>query len=118
MATKKQDKRRRKLRVHGPSASSVGAPPAARPAVSKAAAPKARGRARRTPAVPSLQRSMKRAGGMFGLMLVLLFVTAKNKTFGVIALPPLIAVAAFVPLDLFVSRWVYRRVMGADPPKA
>ena len=112
MATKKQDKRRRKLRVHGPSASSVGAPPAARPAVEKAAAPRSRGRGGRTPAVPSLQRSMKRGGGMFGLMIVLLYFTAKTKTFAAIALPPLIAVAAFVPLDLWVSRWVYRRVMG------
>ena len=62
--------------------------------------------------MPSLQRSMKRAGGMFALMLVLLYFTAKQKTFAAIALPPLIAVAAFVPLDLFVSRWVYKRVMG------
>ncbi len=112
MATKKQDKRRRKLRVHGPSASSVGAPPTVRPAVSKPATPRSRGRGGRTPAVPSLQRSMKRAGGMFGLMIVLLYFTAKQKTFAAIALPPLIAVAAFVPLDLFVSRWVYKRVMG------
>ena len=114
MPTKRQEKRRRKLRIHGPSASSVGAPPAARPAVPKkpASTKAVRTRGGRTPAVPSLQRSAKRAAGMFALMIALLAFTSKSKSFVTIGLPPLIAVALFLPLDLAVSRWVYRRVMG------
>ncbi len=62
MPSQKQEKRRRKLRVHGPSADAVGAPPTGRKTPREDAAPREAGSAgRREPAVPSLGARPARA---------------------------------------------------------
>ena len=56
MPTRKQEKRRRKLRVHGPSADAVGAPPTGRkPPREDAPAARTQRSGRREPAMPVAQ---------------------------------------------------------------
>ena len=69
MPSRKQEKRRRKLRVHGPSSDAVGAPPTGRKQPRAAAATPVRTRSGREPAVPSLKRSIRK-GGFMGLFMI------------------------------------------------
>ena len=65
MPNRKQEKRRRKLRVHGPSTDAVGAPPTGRkePRPRRASAG-ARAALAARPAIPSLKRSARKGGFM------------------------------------------------------
>ena len=79
MPTRKQEKRRRKLRVHGPSADAVGAPPTGRkPPREDAPAARTPARGRREPAVPSLKRSARKGAIMGVFLVVVVFVTSRG----------------------------------------
>ena len=106
MPTRKQEKRRRKLRVHGPSADAVGAPPTGRkPPREDAPAARTQRSGRREPAVPSLKRSARKGAIMGLFLLVIVFVTSRGKNSPVApdhaggAAPVHPAVRALRPLD-------------------
>jgi hypothetical protein len=117
MPSKKQEKRRRKLRVHGPSADAVGAPPTGRKEPRPTATPS---RSRRDPAIPSLRRSAKKGGFMAIFMVAIVVITTRGHG----ASSTLIALAETIPLvflfvafDLWMARKVYKRVTGKEAPR-
>jgi hypothetical protein len=121
MPSRKREKRRRKLRVHGPSADAVGAPPTGRKAPREDAAP-ARGQrsSRREPAIPSLRRSARKGGFMAIFMVGIVVVTTRGHgTSAVIIalLETLPLVALFVVFDLWMARKVYKKVTGREAPR-
>ena len=118
MPNRKVEKRRRKLRVHGPSADAVGAPPTGRKEPRPTAAPSSR--SRRDPAIPSLRRSAKKGIFMGIFMVGIVVVTTRSHGTGAV----LIALAETVPLiflfvifDLWMARKVYKRVTGEEAPR-
>jgi hypothetical protein len=123
MPSKKQEKRRRKLRVHGPSADAVGAPPAKRkePRPSSTPARGQRGqRGGREPAIPSLRRSARKGAFMALFMVGIVVVTTRSHgtTSVIIALAETIPlVFLFVWFDLWMARKVYKRVTGQEAPR-
>jgi hypothetical protein len=120
MANRKQDKRRRKLRVHGPSADAVGAPPTGRKDPRQAAAPARGQRSRREPAIPSLRRSIRKGGfmGIFMIGIVVVTTRSHGTTAILIALLETIPlVFLFVVFDLWMARKVYKRVTGNEAPR-
>jgi ABC-type xylose transport system permease subunit len=122
MPNKKIEKRRRKLRVHGPSADAVGAPPTGRKpprAASTTAKPRGQ-RTRRELAVPSIRRSARKGGFMAIFMVAIVVVTTRSHGTGAV----FIALAETVPLiflfvafDLWMARKVYKRVTGEEAPR-
>lgn len=120
MPSRKREKRRRKLRVHGPSADAVGAPPTGRKAPHEDAAPARGQRSRREPSVPSLRRSARKGGFMAIFMVAIVFVTTRDHgtTSMVIALlETLPLIALFVVFDLWMARKVYKKVTGREAPR-
>ena len=118
MPSKKQEKRRRKLRVHGPSADAVGAPPTGRKEPRPTAAPSSR--SRRDPAIPSLRRSAKKGifMGIFMIAIVVVTTRGHGTTAVLIALAETIPlVFLFVAFDLWMARKVYKRVTGKEAPR-
>jgi ABC-type xylose transport system permease subunit len=124
MPNKKIEKRRRKLRVHGPSPESVGAPPTGRKpprASGGTTTAKPRGqRTRREIAVPSLKRSARKGGFMAIFMVAIVVVTTRSHGTGAIFIAlaetiPLIFL--FVAFDLWMARKVYKRVTGEEAPR-
>jgi len=120
MPSKKQEKRRRKLRVHGPSADAVGAPPTGRKTPRADVAPAKGQRGRREPAVPSLRRSARKGAFMAIFMVAIVVVTTRSHGTGAV----FIALAETVPLiflfvafDLWMARKVYKRVTGEEAPR-
>ena len=119
MPSRKQEKRRRKLRVHGPSADAVGAPPTGRKAPREDAAPR-RGKSGREPAVPSLRRSARKGAlmGVFMIGIVVITTRSHGTTAVVIALlETLPLVVLFVIFDLWMARKVYKKVTGREAPR-
>src|SRR6476469_8582306 len=119
MPSRKQEKRRRKLRVHGPSSDAVGAPPTGRKEPRPAATP-ARTRSGREPAVPSLKRSLRKGGfmGIFMLGIVVVTTRGRGTSSMVIALLETIPlIFLFVAFDLWMARKVYKRVTGREAPR-
>jgi hypothetical protein len=121
MPTRKQEKRRRKLRVHGPSADAVGAPPTGRkPPREAAPAARTQRSGRREPAVPSLKRSARKGAIMVVFLIVVIVVTGRNQSTGSL-LGTAVLFAACVPLfvlfDLWMARKVYKRVTGREAPR-
>ncbi|MDX6539598.1 MAG: hypothetical protein QOI71_1208 [Gaiellales bacterium] len=122
MPNRKIEKRRRKLRVHGPSTDAVGAPPTGRkqPRAS-ATAPPARGqRGRREPPVPSLKRSARKSSLLAVFMVAIVVVTMKNHNAASIAFAAAEVVAViiiFTFFDLWLARKVYKRVTGNEAPR-
>ena len=125
MPNKKIEKRRRKLRVHGPSADAVGAPPTGRkPPRSGGTTTSTRAqrgqRTRRDLAVPSLKRSARKGGFMAIFMVAIVVVTTRSHGTGAvfIALAETIPlVFLFVAFDLWMARKVYKRVTGEEAPR-
>ena len=120
MPSRKQEKRRRKLRVHGPSSDAVGAPPTGRKAPREDAAPARGQRGRREPAVPSLRRSARKGAFMAIFMVAIVVVTTRGHgtTATVIALlETLPLVFLFVIFDLWMARKVYKKVTGREAPR-
>jgi hypothetical protein len=120
MANRKQDKRRRKLRVHGPSADAVGTPPTGRKEPRQAATPARGQRSRREPAIPSLRRSIRKGGfmGIFMIGIVVVTTRSHGTTAIIIALAETIPlVFLFVIFDLWMARKVYKRVTGNEAPR-
>ena len=124
MPSRKQEKRRRKLRVHGPSTDAVGAPPTGRkeprPTATPARGARGTGRGGRDPAIPSLKRSMRKGGFMGVFMIGIVFVTTRGRgtTSTVIALLETIPlIFLFVVFDLWMARKVYKRVTGREAPR-
>ena len=122
MPNKKIEKRRRKLRVHGPSTDAVGAPPTGRkPPRSGGTTTSSRGkRTQRDLAVPSLKRSARKGGFMAIFMVAIVVVTTRSHGTGAvfIALAETIPlVFLFVAFDLWMARKVYKRVTGEEAPR-
>lgn len=121
MPTRKQEKRRRKLRVHGPSSDAVGAPPTGRkPPRDEVPAGRAQRTGRREPAVPSLRRSARKGAIMGLFLLVIVFVTSRgsNAPSPIITLLELLPfIPLFVLFDLWMARKVYKKVTGREPPR-
>ena len=122
MPNRKIEKRRRKLRVHGPSADAVGAPPTGRkaPRTTTASAPARGQRSRRDLAVPSIKRSARKGGFMAIFMVAIVVVTTRSHGTGSV----FIALAETIPLiflfvffDLWMARKVYKRVTGDEAPR-
>jgi ABC-type xylose transport system permease subunit len=122
MPNKKIEKRRRKLRVHGPSTDAVGAPPTGRkpPRVASTTAKPRGQRTRRELAVPSIRRSARKGGFMAIFMVAIVVVTTRSHGTGAV----FIALAETVPLiflfvafDLWMARKVYKRVTGEEAPR-
>jgi hypothetical protein len=121
MPSRKQEKRRRKLRVHGPSSDAVGAPPTGRkPPREDAPAARAPRSGRREPAVPSLKRSARK-GAIMGVFLVVVVIftsrghNAPSPLITVLELGPFIPL--FVLFDLWMARKVYKKVTGREAPR-
>jgi hypothetical protein len=120
MPSRKQEKRRRKLRVHGPSVDAVGTPPTGRKEPRPSATPARGQRSGRAPAVPSLKRSIRKGGfmGIFMLGIVVVTTRGRGTTSMVIALAETIPlVFLFVVFDLWMARKVYKRVTGREAPR-
>jgi hypothetical protein len=121
MPNRKQEKRRRKLRVHGPSSDAAGAPPTGRKEPRETAETPARGqRSRREPAIPSLRRSARKGGFMSIFMVAIVFVTTRGHgtSSTIIALLETIPlVFLFIAFDLWMARKVYKRVTGREAPR-
>src|SRR4029079_6114303 len=122
MPTRKQEKRRRKLRVHGPSADAVGAPPTGRkPPRDEAPAGRTQRSGRREPAVPSLKRSARK-GAIRGLFLLVIGVVTSRGKDSPSPLVTLVELLPFIPLfvlfDLWMARKVYKRVTGREAPRS
>jgi hypothetical protein len=124
MPTRKQEKRRRKLRVHGPSTDAVGAPPTGRkparedaPEARTARSPRT---GRREPAVPSLKRSARKGAIMGAFLIVVVLVTSRGHN-SPSPLVTLLELAPFIPLfvlfDLWMARKVYKKVTGREAPR-
>jgi hypothetical protein len=121
MPTRKQEKRRRKLRVHGPSADAVGAPPTGRKPPREDAPPARTQRTgRREPAVPSLKRSARK-GAIMGVFLVVVVIVTSRGHSSPSPLVTLLELAPFIPLfvlfDLWMARKVYKKVTGREAPR-
>ena len=120
MPSRKQEKRRRKLRVHGPSVDAVGAPPTGRKEPRSTATPARGQRSGREPALPSLKRSIRKGGFMGIFMVGIVVVTTRGRGAAsmVIALAETIPlVFLFVVFDLWMARKVYKRVTGREAPR-
>ena len=120
MPSKKQEKRRRKLRVHGPSADAVGAPPTGRKTPREDSAPAKGQRGRREPAVPSLRRSARKGAFMAIFMVAIVVVTTRGNGAGATAIAlveTLPLVFLFVFFDLWMARKVYKKVTGREAPR-
>jgi hypothetical protein len=121
MPSRKQEKRRRKLRVHGPSSDAVGAPPTGRKAPREDAAAPARGRgSRREPPVPTLRRSARKGALMAAFMVAIVVVTTRNNGAPAVVialLETLPLVFLFVIFDLWMARKVYKKVTGREAPR-
>jgi hypothetical protein len=122
MPNRKIEKRRRKLRVHGPSSDAVGAPPTGRkaPRPNSTATPGRTPRARREPAIPSLKRSGRKAAFAGIFMVALLVVPAFSH--GAVRVAIAIAeglafTTVFLFFDLWFARWIYKRVTGNEAPR-
>jgi hypothetical protein len=121
MPTRKQEKRRRKLRVHGPSTDAVGAPPTGRkPPREDAPAARAPRAGRREPAIPSLKRSARK-GAIMGIFLVVVVIVTSRGHNAPSPLITLLELAPFIPLfvlfDLWMARKVYKKVTGREAPR-
>ncbi len=116
------EKRRRKLRVHGPSTDAVGAPPDG-PQASRARTHRQRGRraravasrrSRRSSAPPARERSWA------SFLVVVVLVTSRGHH-APSPLVTLLELAPFIPLfvlfDLWMARKVYKRVTGREAPR-
>jgi hypothetical protein len=122
MPSRKQEKRRRKLRVHGPSPDAVGTPPTGRKEPRPTAAP-ARGqrtRSGRAATVPSLKRSARKGALLSIFMFAIVIVTTRGDSalsvaFGLAETLSLVVV--FVFFDLWLARKVYKRVTGEEAPR-
>jgi hypothetical protein len=122
MPSRKQEKRRRKLRVHGPSADAVGAPPVRRKEPRAAAAPARaqRQRSGRAATVPSLKRSARKGALLSIFMFAIVIVTTRGDSALSIAFglaETLSLVVVFVFFDLWLARKVYKRVTGEEAPR-
>jgi hypothetical protein len=120
MPNRKQEKRRRKLRVHGPSPDAVGAPPTGRKEPRPAAAPARRQRSGRATTVPSLKRSARKGALLAIFMFAIVIVTTRGDgalsvAFGLAETLSLVVV--FVFFDLWLARKVYKRVTGEEAPR-
>ena len=120
MPSRKQEKRRRKLRVHGPSADAVGAPPTGRKEPRPSAAPARGQRGKRAAAVPSLRRSARKGALLSVFMFAIVIVTTRGDgalsvAFGLAETLSLVVV--FVFFDLWLARKVYKRVTGEEAPR-
>jgi hypothetical protein len=118
MPNRKIEKRRRKLRVHGPSRDAVGAPPTGRKEPRPAATPAARGR--RPPAVPSLKRSARKSSLLAVFMIAIVVVTMKDHdamTIFFAAAEVVAVIIIFTFFDLWLARKVYKRVTGVEAPR-
>ena len=121
MPTRKQEKRRRKLRVHGPSTDAVGAPPTGRKAPREDAPPaRAQRSGRREPAVPSLKRSARKGAIMGAFLIAVVLITSRGHN-SPSPLVTLLELAPFIPLfvlfDLWMARKVYKKVTGREAPR-
>jgi hypothetical protein len=122
MATKKQQKRRRKIRVHGaPERAMTDTPRPARTPAAKAAkvdtrkaSPRRRtaatARQRRPVPEPSWSRSIKLSVGMMALMAVFIYFFGPSKQRG----PALLVYAVglgilYIPANYYIMRLAYRR---------
>jgi hypothetical protein len=118
---RKIEKRRRKLRVHGPSRDAVGAPPTGRKEPRPSASPSARAaRSRREPPVPSIKRSGRKSALLGVFMVAIVIVTMKSHGVTSIAFAAAEVVAViilFTFFDLWLARKVYKRVTGAEAPR-
>jgi hypothetical protein len=122
MPNRKLEKRRRKLRVHGPSADAVGAPPTGRkqPRPAAASAQSKSQRGRREPPVPSLKRSARKSALLGVFMVAIVIVTMKNHGTTAIAFAAaevVAVIAIFTFFDLWLARKVYKRVTGSEAPR-
>jgi hypothetical protein len=121
MPNRKIEKRRRKLRVHGPSVDAVGAPPTGRKQPRAATTTPARGqRARREPPVPSLKRSARKSSLLAVFMIAIVVVTMKDHnavSIGFAAAEVVAVIIIFTFFDLWLARKVYKRVTGNDAPR-
>ena len=120
MPSRKQEKRRRKLRVHGPSADAVGAPPVRRKEPRPTAAPARGQRTRRAATVPSLRRSARKGALLAIFMAAIVIYTTRGSSplsiaFGLAETLSLIVV--FIFFDLWLARKVYKRVTGEEAPR-
>jgi hypothetical protein len=122
MPNRKIEKRRRKLRVHGPSVDAVGAPPTGRkePRAGATTTPARGQRGRREPPVPSLKRSARKSSLLAVFMVAIVVVTMKdhNATSIAFAAAEVVAVIIiFTFFDLWLARKVYKRVTGVEAPR-
>src|SRR3954454_24853514 len=118
MPSRKQEKRRRKLRVHGPSSDAVGAPPTGRKEPRPAATP-ARSRSGRQLAVPSLKRAIRKGGFMGLFMLGIVVVTTRGRgatSMGIALLETIPLIFLFVFFDLWMAGQGDKRVTGREAP--
>jgi hypothetical protein len=122
MPNRKIEKRRRKLRVHGPSVDAVGAPPTgrkqARPSTTTTPARGQRGR--REPPVPSLKRSARKSSLLAVFMIAIVVVTMKDHnavSIGFAAAEVVAVIIIFTFFDLWLARKVYKRVTGTEAPR-
>ena len=121
MPTRKQEKRRRKLRVHGPSSDAVGAPPTGRkpPREDAPRGPHAAHGASRA-GRPSLKRSARKGAIMGVFLLVVVFFTSRGHN-SPSPLVTLLELTPFIPLfvlfDLWMARKVYKKVTGREAPR-
>ena len=124
MPTRKQEKRRRKLRVHGPSADAVGAPPTGRKppraSTTPARAPRSARAARAAGAVAqALGAQGRRSWRLHGRDRGRDDARPRRGARSLIALAETIPlVFLFVVFDLWMARKVYKRVTGGEAPAA
>jgi hypothetical protein len=121
MPTRKQEKRRRKLRVHGPSTDAVGAPSTGRkPPRDDEPAQRTQRSGRREPAIPSIKRSARK-GAIMGVFLVVVVIFTSRGHNAPSPLITLLELAPFIPLfvlfDLWMARKVYKKVTGREAPR-
>ena len=120
MPNRKQEKRRRKLRVHGPSSDAVGAPPVARKEPRPSAAPARGQRPRRELPVPTIKRSARKAAFFSIFMFGIIIVTSRGHGTSaiIVGLAEALGLAIlFVFFDLWLARKVYKRVTGNEAPR-
>jgi hypothetical protein len=122
MPNRKIEKRRRKLRVHGPSVDAVGAPPTGRKQArpSTTTTPTRGQRGRREPPVPSLKRSARKSSLLAVFMIAIVVVTMKDHnavSIGFAAAEVVAVIIIFTFFDLWLARKVYKRVTGTEAPR-
>jgi hypothetical protein len=121
MPTRKQEKRRRKLRVHGPSADAVGAPPTGRkPPREDPPSARTQRSGRREPAIPSIKRSARKGAIMGAFLVAVVLFTSRghNSPSPIITLLELLPfIPLFVIFDLWMARKVYKKVTGREAPR-